>query len=184
MNFLWEIIIFHYFSVKKDRFSRLFCRKILSMITSLYKNIINDNLSVRKDRIGWTFLCENIIVDVLTVRKSKYCLLWFQKRPPSDDGSDPAKAPQRDNWGNDIEFLMSCIALSVGLGNVWRFPFTALDNGGGAFVIPYIIVLFLVGKPVYYMEMLLGQFSSRGSVKVYDFSPIMRGKFWSHIHLS
>lgn len=79
---------------------------------------------------------------------------------------------------------MSCIALSVGLGNVWRFPFTALDNGGGAFVIPYIIVLFLVGKPVYYLEMLLGQFSSRGSVKVYDFSPIMRGKFWSHIHLS
>lgn len=63
----------------------------------------------------------------------------------------------------------------MGLGNVWRFPFTALANGGGAFVIPYLIVLFLVGKPVYYMEMLLGQFSSRGSVKVFDFSPIMRG---------
>jgi len=71
---------------------------------------------------------------------------------------------------------MSCIALSVGLGNVWRFPFTALENGGGAFVIPYLIVLILVGKPVYYLEMLLGQFSSRGSVKVYDFSPIMRGE--------
>lgn len=84
---------------------------------------------------------------------------------------------QRDTWTNDIEFLMSCIALSVGLGNVWRFPFTALENGGGAFVIPYIIVLFLVGKPVYYMEMLLGQLSSRGSIKVFDFSPIMRGKF-------
>lgn len=87
----------------------------------------------------------------------------------------------RDKWGNDIEFLMSCIALSVGLGNVWRFPFTALDNGGGAFVIPYLIVLFLVGKPVYYMEMLLGQFSSRGSVKVFDFSPIMRGKWISSL---
>ncbi|XP_055906517.1 sodium-dependent nutrient amino acid transporter 1-like [Eupeodes corollae] len=81
----------------------------------------------------------------------------------------------RDQWSNDLEFLMSCIALSVGLGNVWRFPFTALENGGGAFVIPYIIVLFLVGKPVYYMEMILGQFSSRGSVNVFDFSPIMRG---------
>ncbi|KAL9916420.1 sodium-dependent nutrient amino acid transporter 1-like isoform 3-T8 [Glossina fuscipes fuscipes] len=89
--------------------------------------------------------------------------------------SSDLKPPKRDNWTNDIEFLMSCIALSVGLGNVWRFPFTALDNGGGAFVIPYLIVLFLVGKPVYYMEMLLGQFSSRGCVKVYDFSPIMRG---------
>lgn len=38
--------------------------------------------------------------------------------------------PKRDNWGNSIEFLMSCIAMSVGLGNVWRFPFTALENGG------------------------------------------------------
>lgn len=39
-------------------------------------------------------------------------------------------ANKRDNWGNGLEFLMSCIALSVGLGNVWRFPFIALDNGG------------------------------------------------------
>ncbi|XP_055532517.1 sodium-dependent nutrient amino acid transporter 1 isoform X2 [Wyeomyia smithii] len=81
----------------------------------------------------------------------------------------------RDQWGKGIEFLMSCIAMSVGLGNVWRFPFIALENGGGAFVIPYIIVLLLVGKPVYYMEMIIGQFSSRGSVKIYDCAPIMRG---------
>lgn len=83
---------------------------------------------------------------------------------------------KREGWNNDIEFLMSCIALSVGLGNVWRFPFIALENGGGAFLIPYLIVLILVGKPVYYLEMLLGQFSSRGSVKVYDFVPILRGE--------
>lgn len=71
---------------------------------------------------------------------------------------------------------MSCIALSVGLGNVWRFPFTALDNGGGAFVIPYVIVLFLVGKPVYYLEMVIGQFSGRSSINAFDLCPITRGK--------
>lgn len=71
---------------------------------------------------------------------------------------------------------MSCIALSVGLGNVWRFPYIAFENGGGAFLIPYLITLLLVGKPIYYLEMIMGQFSSRGSVKVYDFAPIMRGK--------
>lgn len=71
---------------------------------------------------------------------------------------------------------MSCIAMSVGLGNVWRFPFTALDNGGGAFLIPYLIVLFLIGKPIYYLEMVIGQFSSRGSVKVFDLCPAMKGK--------
>lgn len=83
---------------------------------------------------------------------------------------------ERENWGKSIEFLMSCIAMSVGLGNVWRFPFTALDNGGGAFLLPYLIVLFIIGRPLYYLEMVIGQFSSRNSINVYDISPFFRGK--------
>ena len=51
----------------------------------------------------------------------------------------------------------------TGLGNVWRFPFTAYENGGGAFLIPYICVLMLVGRPLYFMELALGQFSSAGN---------------------
>lgn len=82
---------------------------------------------------------------------------------------------EREKWDNGVEFLLSCIAMSVGLGNVWKFPSTAFRNGGGAFVIPYMIVLLIVGRPVYYLEMVMGQFSSRGSVKVYDVSPVMRG---------
>lgn len=44
----------------------------------------------------------------------------------------------KKTWSNSIEFLMSCVALSVGFGNIWRFPFTAYENGGGAFLIPVI----------------------------------------------
>lgn len=44
------------------------------------------------------------------------------------DRHDPYK---RDNWGRGVEFLFSCIAMSVGLGNLWRFPFVAWKNGGG-----------------------------------------------------
>ena len=54
-----------------------------------------------------------------------------------------------------------------GLGNVWRFPFTAYENGGGAFLIPYICVLMLVGRPLYFMELALGQFSSAGQRMLY-----------------
>jgi solute carrier family 6 amino acid transporter-like protein 5/7/9/14 len=71
---------------------------------------------------------------------------------------------------------MSCIATSVGLGNVWRFPFVAYQNGGGAFLIPYIIVLVLIGKPMYYLETVLGQFSSSNCIKVWGLSPAMKGK--------
>lgn len=43
----------------------------------------------------------------------------------------PKQQKHRDQWGKGIEFLLSCIAMAVGLGNVWRFPFIALRNGGG-----------------------------------------------------
>ncbi|KAG5310805.1 NAAT1 protein, partial [Acromyrmex insinuator] len=79
-------------------------------------------------------------------------------------------------WGGRLEFLMACIATSVGLGNVWRFPFTAYENGGGAFLIPYIIVLILVGKPFYLLEGLLGQFTSRSCAKTWYMTPAMKGK--------
>ncbi|KAK0090513.1 hypothetical protein PV325_012567 [Microctonus aethiopoides] len=88
---------------------------------------------------------------------------------------------ERPQWGSGLEFLMSCIAMSIGLGNVWRFPFTAYENGGGAFLIPYIIVLFLVGKPFYYLEMILGQFASRSSVKVWAAVPGFRGVGWAQM---
>lgn len=73
---------------------------------------------------------------------------------------------------------MSCIAMSVGLGNIWRFPFTAYENGGGAFLIPYIFTLLVIGRPMYYMEMVLGQFTSRGNVQMFkSLAPGFHGEF-------
>uniref|UniRef100_A0A1B0CN47 Sodium-dependent nutrient amino acid transporter 1 n=1 Tax=Lutzomyia longipalpis TaxID=7200 RepID=A0A1B0CN47_LUTLO len=115
------------------------------------------------------------------------CALTLDESPSHTSAASPTTPQQdatastvnvqiaRDRWGRDIEFLFSCIALSVGLGNVWRFPVIALENGGGAFVIPYLVVLICVGRPVYYLEMLVGQFSSRGAIRVFDFSPLFRG---------
>jgi solute carrier family 6 (neurotransmitter transporter, glycine) member 5/9 len=96
------------------------------------------------------------------------------KNGKEHDEESQTKA-KHDTWSNQVEFLLSCVAMSVGLGNLWRFPFKAAECGGGAFVIPYLIVLLLIGKPAYFLEMAIGQFSSRGSVKVYDCAPAMRG---------
>ena len=65
--------------------------------------------------------------------------------------------------------------MSVGIGNVWRFPYLAYENGGGPFLIAYVILLVLVGKPMYFMEVALGQFSQLGPLAVWKLSPIGRG---------
>jgi len=88
---------------------------------------------------------------------------------------EEGEEPERQQWDSPIEFLLSCISMSVGLGNVWRFPFTAYENGGGAFLIPYILVLLFVGRPLYLLELALGQFSSSGSVRVWDMVPAFGG---------
>lgn len=66
--------------------------------------------------------------------------------------------------------------MNVGLGNIWRFPFVAYENGGGAFLIPYVLVLLLMGRPMYYLEACLGQFVSRGNVKMFEnLAPALKG---------
>ncbi|XP_034654611.1 sodium-dependent nutrient amino acid transporter 1 isoform X2 [Drosophila subobscura] len=81
----------------------------------------------------------------------------------------------KEQWDNGLEFLFSCISLSVGLGNIWRFPYIAFQNGGGTFVIPYLIALMVIGRPVYYLEIALGQFTGRGVVKAFDMAPLLKG---------
>jgi len=92
---------------------------------------------------GILLLALNLIFPEL--RYHAYLLIKIGNSAPLQKTDAEKPTAERTNWGNGLEFLMSCISVSVGLGNVWRFPFTAYENGGGAFLIPYIIVLFLIG---------------------------------------
>ena len=68
------------------------------------------------------------------------------------------------------------MAYAVGIGNVWRFPYMCHKNGGGAFLIPYFIMLILVALPMLYMEFVLGQFGRLGPNKLFGkIAPIARG---------
>lgn len=63
---------------------------------------------------------------------------------------------KRDEWGSRIGFIMAAIGSAIGLGNIWRFPHTAASNGGGAFLIPYLIALVTAGIPLLILEFGLG----------------------------
>lgn len=83
--------------------------------------------------------------------------------------------PERGTYSKSFQSLLLCISMSVGLGNVWRFPNVAYNNGGGAFLIPYLLLLVIIGRPLYYMELVIGQFCSQGPIKVWRCVPAFKG---------
>nr|XP_037278230.1 sodium-dependent proline transporter-like [Rhipicephalus microplus] len=82
---------------------------------------------------------------------------------------------QKEKWSTQLEFICSCIGYSVGLGNLWRFPYVTYKNGGSAFLIPYIVINLVIGRPIYYVELLLGQFCGQGPLGAFRLSPMFQG---------
>lgn len=84
-------------------------------------------------------------------------------------------AQTRGRWTGKWDFLMAALSYAVGLGNLWRFPYLVYRNGGGAFLIPYIIMTFIAGIPLFLLEMAIGQYSSSGVINVWRLCPLFRG---------
>ncbi|UJF20123.1 sodium-dependent transporter [Vibrio sp. SS-MA-C1-2] len=78
---------------------------------------------------------------------------------------------KREQWGSRIGFILAAVGSAIGLGNIWRFPYMAYENGGGAFFIPYLVAMLTAGIPFMIIEFGLGN-KFRGSAP----------KIWSNIH--
>ncbi|MDY6012023.1 sodium-dependent transporter, partial [Clostridium sp.] len=77
----------------------------------------------------------------------------------------------REQWGCKFGFILSAVGSAVGLGNIWRFPYVAYANGGGAFLIPYFVAIFTAGIPILILEYGMGH-KYKGSTPL----AIARGK--------
>ena len=74
---------------------------------------------------------------------------------------------QRSKWGTNFGFLLAAIGSAVGLGNIWRFPYVAYENGGGAFLIPYFVALLTAGIPILMLEFALGHQKEASAPKAF-----------------
>ena len=81
----------------------------------------------------------------------------------------------REEWSSGLDFFLSALGYAVGVGNVWRFPYLTYKNGGGVFLIPYFLFMFIIGIPIVYLEFTVGQFTSKGPLSSWKMVRISKG---------
>ena len=82
----------------------------------------------------------------------------------------------RGQWGSKFGFVMAAAGSAVGLGNIWRFPYITGQNGGGAFVLVYLLCVILIGVPLLFSEMGFGRFTKKSTIGA--FKDTGAGPFW------
>jgi len=83
---------------------------------------------------------------------------------------------KRDSFGSKLGVIAAAAGSAIGLGNIWRFPYVLGENGGGAFLLVYLIIVFAIGIPVMMSELVIGRRTQRNPVGA--FKKLAPGKPW------
>ncbi len=75
---------------------------------------------------------------------------------------------KRETWGSKIGFILAAAGSSIGLGNIWRFPYLAGQNGGAIFVVVYLLAVLIIGLPVMLAEISLGRATGKNPVGAFQ----------------
>eukprot|EP00063_Salmo_salar_P043967 XP_014018802.1 PREDICTED: sodium- and chloride-dependent GABA transporter 2-like [Salmo salar] len=94
----------------------------------------------------------------------KEMLVMVKEECAAKEGSAKVKMEERGHWGSKTEFLLAVAGNVVGLGNVWRFPYLCYKNGGGAFLVPYLVFVVTCGVPLFLLETAMGQYTQEGGI--------------------
>ncbi len=83
---------------------------------------------------------------------------------------------QREHWASKFGFVLAAAGSAIGLGNIWRFPYKAGEYGGGAFVVAYIVSVFIIGIPVLIAEFIIGRSAQKSPVGA--FRELRDSRYW------
>ena len=95
-------------------------------------------------------------------------------------GKGTAMRMERESFKSRLGFILVSAGCAIGIGNIWKFPYVAGQNGGGLFVVIYLVFLVLMGIPILTMELSMGRASRKSIVGAYK-TLEKKGQKW-HIH--
>ena len=84
---------------------------------------------------------------------------------------------KRERWGTRLGFICAAMGSAVGLGNIWRFPYIAGENGGAAFILIYLVCIIGCGLPIMLGELVMGRAAQTDAVGAYD--KLAQSRVWS-----
>ncbi|KAF5897546.1 sodium-dependent neutral amino acid transporter B(0)AT2 [Clarias magur] len=112
----------------------------------------------------------------VSVLKAADCEERHAEEGSDDPEEEEDEVEERAAWSSKLQYILAQVGFSVGLGNVWRFPYMCQKNGGGAYLVPYLILLVVIGIPLFFLELAVGQRIRRGSIGVWNYiSPRLGG---------
>src|SRR6056297_2627736 len=75
---------------------------------------------------------------------------------------------ERETWTSRVGFIFAAVGSAVGLGNIWSFPFQTASNGGAAFLVVYLLAVFLIGFPTMMVEFVIGRRGERNPIAAFE----------------
>lgn len=87
----------------------------------------------------------------------------------------------REHWSGSFAFILAAVGSAVGLGNIWKFPYMAGENGGGAFVIIYLLCIAVIGIPIFIAELYVGKKGQTDTVSCFRAVAPRSSGFWKTI---
>jgi hypothetical protein len=87
---------------------------------------------------------------------------------------------KREHWGSRLGFILAAAGSAVGLGNIWKFPYMAGVNGGGAFLLIYLALVFTIGVSVMLAEMVIGRMAEKNAIGAFK---KLKGGAWPLVGL-
>ncbi|XP_076436470.1 sodium- and chloride-dependent GABA transporter 1-like [Babylonia areolata] len=101
--------------------------------------------------------------------------LHLPQHPGAGEEEEEEEEARRMQWSSKREYILSTVGFCVGIGNLFRFPYVCNRNGGGAFLIPFLLSLILIGLPLFALEVIIGQFTGRNCLQAWAICPLLKG---------
>jgi NSS family neurotransmitter:Na+ symporter len=101
----------------------------------------------------------------------------------ADTGKPPVNSTNNERWSGRLAFILASIGAAVGLGNIWKFPYTLGSSGGSAFVLVYVIAILLVATPIMLAEMVIGRRARKSAPAALKTLAVERGNspHWQYV---